>query len=381
MARFFANLNNENNRIDEKKAEKYFNEINSTEIVSKKDKKYKEIENKATELMSEKNPKIFDKNFKKFIQDLKKFSTKNNSIPTVVDDLFSIVKSTQGLNLINEFKKIQNNTFETNINTIEHCLKNNKKTKSLDEILEIENDEERLIQLEALPETSDTLIPQYFLCNKKNDYNKMLNILKKLYSYTDSKAIYFKKNIDKYIDKILMECNDNQINYNELLPILNMYNLKNEELYVKLIKMNQIDSKVDSVLFLPVWYIKTNEVHKAIEIIDIPFLNQNKDNWCIKYIYIYCAKKFFEINEFQKAFEIYNIFNDEFILENQILCILLHNTENELFKNFINEFKSFEKNPFLLISEDNKMEMFRGFYYISNNCRIKGIEILKSIIK
>ena len=236
--------------------------------------------------MSEKNPKIFDKNFKKFIQDLKKFSTKNNSIPTVVDDLFSIVKSTQGLNLINEFKKIQNNTFETNINTIEHCLKNNKKTKSLDEILEIENDEERLIQLEALPETSDTLIPQYFLCNKKNDYNKMLNILKKLYSYTDSKAIYFKKNIDKYIDKILMECNDNQINYNELLPILNMYNLKNEELYVKLIKMNQIDSKVDSVLFLPVWYIKMNEVHKAIEIIDIPFLNQNKDNWCIKYIYI-----------------------------------------------------------------------------------------------
>ena len=104
MARFFANLNNENNRIDEKKAEKYFNEINSTEILSKKDKKYKEIENKATELMSEKNPKIFDKNFKKFIQDLKKFSTKNNSIPTVVDDLFSIVKSTLGLNLINEFK-------------------------------------------------------------------------------------------------------------------------------------------------------------------------------------------------------------------------------------------------------------------------------------
>lgn len=380
MARFFQTTDNSGK--DEQKATKYFEEEEEkNEVLSKKEKKKKDIEKKISVLLEENNTKTFDKNFRKFMTELKKTCENTNSVKNAkgLTDLFAKVTNKQNLKLIENFKA----TFEEDKDdesSTEMIVKKTVKTKtlSLDDVLALDDEEKKIEELEKHLDNLDALMPLYFMLAKKQNYAKMMDILVKLNGFDTEKANFIKKNVPKYIESLAQEEN---IDYNNLLNLCKLYCIEKVADYIKVFKMNVLGG-INCDLFKPVVLMKSGQVEKGKECIDLSLYSDVKNSIEQK-VFEFLAVELFKTNCIQKAYEIFILFdNDRFMLEKQACCILLCDFSRDFFKKqFLEEFKRFDTNAFLLESEQKQMELCRAFYYLNIGCTELSKNIIYSIFE
>ncbi|ORD93589.1 hypothetical protein ECANGB1_1966 [Enterospora canceri] len=367
MSRFFHV--NGNALEENKKTDKHIEEKETQEILSKQDRKLREIEQKAKSLIEMTNAKQFEKDFRKFIQDLKKYVNKGSALPDIVQEVFNKASSKQSIKLIDEFNNSLK-TVEEETHEISRKVEIKPKELTLSEILDLEDESEKRTLLEERIDNIETLLPLYNIYATNNEYGKMINILKRVKTFKCNKAEYIKKNIRKYIHKFIQR--DDYCD--ELLELFEMYDLQDEILYVKYFKQNKI-VETDNELFKMVYEIKQGNT----DTIDIS--NCNKPDTMIESIvYEYLAKELIKNVDYEKALSLYELFNERFDDDKLILTLLTGRRESEIFRTFLEEFKTFAENPFLLKSGDRRMEINRAFYLMNQNVMSISRSILVNLL-
>ncbi|OQS53427.1 hypothetical protein EHP00_345 [Ecytonucleospora hepatopenaei] len=380
MARFF---NAENNDKDEKKSTKFFEiEEEKNTLLSKKDKKITEFEQKIKELLKEKNPKVFEKSFRKFMSDLKKFvvNQKNTVELSGLSELFKVVTNKQNIKLINEYNQLfaSNTDQEENVENFKNEVEAKEKENTIEDILEISDENEKIRELEKNSENLESFMPLYFLYSKNKKYNKMLDMLERMKGLNCEKASFIKNNMKKCIEHLIFE---KQVNFKRLLNICEQYNLKKEVEYIKIFKFDKIDC-IESELLVPVVAVKTKNYQMAIDKINLSLFNKNKKS--IEYkAFEFMAIRLLKANFIKAAYEIFVLFdNDRFLFEKQACSILLEDFSRDFFKKeFLEEFKCYDTNLFLLKSEQKQMELCRAFFYLNSGCKDICVDIINNIFR
>ncbi|ORD92995.1 hypothetical protein ECANGB1_1960 [Enterospora canceri] len=315
------------------------------------------------------NAKQFEKDFRKFIQDLKKYVNKGSALPDIVQEVFNKASSKQSIKLIDEFNNSLK-TVEEETHEISRKVEIKPKELTLSEILDLEDELEKKTLIEERIDNIETLLPLYNIYATNNEYGKMINILKRVKTFKCNKAEYIKKNIRKYIQKFILcdDCCD------ELLELFEMYDLQDEILYVKYFKQDKI-VETDNELFKMVYEIKQGNTD------GIDVSNCNKPDTMIESIvYEYLAKELIKNGDYEKALSLYELFNDRFDDDKLILTLLTGRRESEIFRTFLEEFKTFAENPFLLKSGDRRMEINIAFYLMNQNVMSISRSILVNLL-
>lgn len=367
MAKFFQNLGQEE-QSESKKTETFFREEEETEDLSKHERKIKDIIKKANTLLEEKSTKVFDKSFRKFVQDLKKLKIDPTSYPSEVRDVFKKVTNKQNLKLIEELTQKDEESEDQEVVTQVNRIK--KKARTLDEILDIEDEDEKLSELEKLDQSIETLMPMFFLYSKKNNSEKMMNLLFDLQKYNCPKAEYLRKNIGSYVTKLL---EIEKCDMNRLLDVIKLYKLEEAELYIRVVKLGE-STTTTNVIFAPLCALRRGE-----DIVSLDFSNY-KDNKIDQEVLQIIGRESIATRRYDIASQVYEHVEGDYCLEKYALSILVGDYESSNFLAFLEEFKSLSNNAFLLESGEKKRELYRGFYYLENGCAKMGREIIINTI-
>lgn len=411
MARFFQNFE------DEKKEtkKKINNIINEPETkMSKKDKKISELEAAVDEVLKSKN---FEKNFKKFMNDLKKYNAflDNREILNIITTLLDddrIIKSKPCKILADEFRNSITTEVEKDSELVENTkddLRNddgkisiveksqsnitNARQETLAQILEITDlheKEQKLLKYlsnQISPEEKSSIsIALYSIYSRRSDAENMIKAL--LSSDISEDGFYsgiIKKNIDKYLQKIYDNLNDNlNEEYYKLLEKFKLYFpeiVDHRILEYKFYKLS-LSPENDNLYFKLLKLIRDNQYEKAKDYFISNELSSSDVMINIMYELGSLAAK---NGDFEFAFDLFvKIEKSEKIdLKKEIfcLCVILNHKikETSVFEDFIENFKSFDRNIFVLESSDQINEIYRSFYLFNMLDYKSSATIIKNI--
>ncbi|KAL6121328.1 hypothetical protein NUSPORA_01771 [Nucleospora cyclopteri] len=366
MSQFFQNFDQETKQTQQK-SKKFINE--EVESVSKADKKRIEIETKAEALIALTNQKQFEKNFRKFIQDLKKFMKKSEKIPTVVEDLFKSQKiSKQSQRLIDDFKEnVHRDQKETESEEKEEEIIRKPKRHTLEEVLLMHDNTAKIRELERIYAEGDgdaVFRPLFFAYSKDKATVKMIKLVSE---YCKKNADIDIEIVDRCAEKIytdLKECN-----YSDYLDFVEGAGLENRILQFKYFVENNCIS-TDNPLFKPLYLININKIDEAVSLINYETFSQKDYE-----IQVFDALgKILLINcKFSEALKCFGLIKDVKYckVELMLLSILFLKEESnpnfltDAFKEFLDKFRNLDSNPFLLKSENPENELMRAFYFLN----------------
>lgn len=357
MSKFFNDIEEEKKEIRKK-----FSNSKQVEKLSKKEKLQHELESKITELRKNK------KNVKKFLNDLKKWDgldsselkeflyskdvyVKNNK--KIIDDHFSKVKIEEQLE-----EQVENIIID--------------EEKEYEKIIKNANTEEVLKNLNDLYEkTNDEVLKRNITINLLSIYTKNKDI-ENMYKYflclADKSFVGI--NIDFYLDEFK---NNNIELYKNVLKKLKNKDIETAERRLLDIEDWVYTKYIDFIIVKNVELDNIDEVVSRFNELDFKNYCDNLFKQNIKKI----ANYLFEKKEYLKAFKCFNFlyYNGEIDkLKMYFFCVILNKKikQEKIFREFLDDFKSFGENTFLLESHDKIFELYRSFYllhmYDVENC-------------
>lgn len=364
MSKFFNDIEEEKKEIRKK-----FSNIKQVEKFSKKEKLQNELKSKISELRKNK------KNLKKFLSDLKKWDGLDTS--ELKEFLFSkdvYVKNNKKIidDYINK-EKIEEQIEEK----IENIIIDEE--KEYEKIIKNDNITEICDNLNILYEkTNDELLKKNILINLLSIYtkNKDIENVYKVFLVVIEKSVKG-VNLDFYLDKFKSS------NFGYYKNILNELKNKNIESVER--RLLEIEEWVDTkyIDFILVKKIESNNLNEVLNRFDELEFNTNCDN-----LFKNNVKKIgnflFEKKEYFKSFKCFNfLFNLGNVdkLQMYFLCVILNKNikEEKIFREFLDDFKSFADNVFLLESQDKILELFRSFYFLHMSDVEESFKILNKI--
>lgn len=383
MSKFFQNLDDEKQETQTKAREIV---ERSQEKMSKREIKYKELQDKINEVKN--SGKNFEKNFKKFMNDAKKYVSyfENNNVPDFLLNFLQderIQSSKPMLALSTEFLKPFTASEETTVISKKSI---SKKTKSLDSILLLENDQEKEPELLEFLEKctdenskSEIYIALFSIYSRMENSEKMIKIFKLMNLNLENPQMKgVVKNLDVYLSKISnIVGKDERESFIELLNYLEKSNfpidksiIQKKELeieYFILGKSPENNHPLFKLLFL---------VRQLRWIDSLEYYNSHQDNFdsskTSRSILIEFGKLAAKNSEFQISFNILSkCYKSEPCTDLKIilysLCVILNRdlNRNEFFIEFIEDFKKLESNYCCLESSEASMELFRAFYFLN----------------
>lgn len=383
MAKFFQSFDEEKQETQSKAKEIV---ERSQEKLSKRDLKFKELKDKITEAKNA--GKNFEKNFKKFINEAKKYSSyfENGEVPNFLVEFLEdsrIVSSKPMQALATEFLNLFNKPAEVVISK----KVSKKKGKSLDTILLLENDKEKeIVLVEYLEkdlndmEMSEVYIALFSIYSRMKKPLKMIEFLKKMDLNLENPFMKnVVKNLDVYLGKIanLIDQNEQQ----EFLDLL-IY-LKNSNFPIDQSIVEKRELEIDFFVFgrcpnnmHPMFYllflIRQNQWNESLE-----YFKKNENIFdnskSSLMILIELGRLAAQNQEFQLAFDIlFRCSKSEFYSAVKVdlfsLCVILNEKliGHDFFMEFIEEFKKFEANMLCLASHDASVEACRAFYFLNS---------------
>ncbi|ORD95923.1 hypothetical protein HERIO_2093 [Hepatospora eriocheir] len=359
--------------------------------LSKKDKKIQEFKNKVNILIDMPNrnkndQKQFEKSFRKFMSELDKYSDVIevcgfDSIKTLFSDE-KVVNTNKFKSCIDEF--YNNYEIDSKLDTVvTDTSKSNVKKLSIDEILDIEDDDKKIEELIAFGNRNiqDTsyLLPLYSLYKKNNDVLKMIDVMR---MFLNNESISRIK--DKYLYDIYRLI-DSELEYKEYEGLV--YELfknsdedfiKNRYLQLKFFgKYNQdnfIDESDVNELFRLVYLIKNDRIDEAEDYFDVEIYKEDLSKDYVVDILSEFGDVLFKNCRYECSFNVYWLISEFKDVKLKLYCSIVALSLNcnkpsmfynkEPFQLFLDDFKSFERNIFVLESADPLIEIFRAFYLL-----------------
>lgn len=412
MSQFFQSFEEE-----KKESKKKINELRETvEIkLTKSEQKLKELKQKVDEVL--RNDKNFDKNFKKLMVEIKKYTNHfNNVVPDFVNELFEserVLKSKTNSSLVQTFM----NDFikEEEVILVKKVTK--PKQVSLEAVFSMEDGTEKesiLLNLFGTLETEKNCeigVILYSSYYKSKKITQMISMFKRLIPYFDENIVFinvFKKRLDyqisKIYDNLTEECFDS---YLELLDDLTKkmsdnFFVKERILEFDFFKKN-LFYKSENPLFNILYYIRENNWNDAYSIQqNYNFTGYTSREIAILYEFALFSARF---GHFNMSLDILasDLFDDNLFTGFKtnlytILAILSQKIKGEiqllnekkipltyndkvlvLFFNFLDVFKAFDSNFLILESSDEIMEICRAFYLLENFDIDESSRILKTV--
>ena len=384
MSKFFQNLDDEQQETKTKAREIV---EKSQEKLSKKEVKYKELQDKITELKN--SGKNFEKNFKKFMNEVKKYVSyfDNNTVPDFLNQFLQEddrIKASKPMSaLSDEFLKSFSSSSQP---TVVSKKTANKKAKDLNTILLIENDQEKEPELVNFLETctddnlkSEIYIALFSIYLRMKNYSKMIEIFRMMDLNLENPQMKgVVRNLDVYLGKISALVDPKDVDsFIDLLEYLKDCNfpidqsvVQKRELEIQYFVLKKSPENNHS-LFQLLYLVRINEWTKAF---DYFVKNQNlfDSSRTSSLILNEFGNLAIENQEFQLAFDV--IWNASKSCQSPDptmklygLCVILNRdlVGNELFTEFVENFKKFEANYCCLESSDLITELHRAFYYIN----------------
>ncbi|ORE00384.1 hypothetical protein A0H76_1177 [Hepatospora eriocheir] len=359
--------------------------------LSKKDKKIQEFKNKVNILIDMPNrnkndQKQFEKSFRKFMSELDKYSDVIeecgfDSIKTLFSDE-KVVNTNKFKSCIDEF--YNNYEIDSKLDTvITDTSKSNVKQLSIDEILDIEDDDKKIEELIAFGNKNiqDTsyLLPLYSLYKKNNDVLKMIDVMRMFLNKESSNRIK-----DKYLYDIYRLI-DSELEYKEYEGLV--YELfknsdedfiKNRYLQLKFFGMYNQDDFIDesdiNELFRLVYLIKNDRIDEAEDYFDVEIYKEDLSKDYVIDILSEFGDVLFKNCRYECSFNVYWLMSEFKDVKLKFYCSIVALSLNcdkpsmfynkEPFQLFLDDFKSFERNIFVLESADPLIEIFRAFYLL-----------------
>lgn len=391
MSRFFQSLDEEKQETRRKTTEIV---EKAQEKLSKREQKMKDLETKIEELKG--SGKNFEKLFKKFMNEIKKYTSsfENNELPTFVADFFDDqrIKASKPMSAsVSEFLSL----FEVQQPKVVEKKTAKKKETSVEETLEIENDDEREKALWTYLEQStdvnsqcEALLGLFSIYGKKDNVEGMIDALSRMDLSSDS--VYTKRicaKIDVYLGrifKLLTDVEDLDIleKYRKMLSQLkssgyplDMQAVNARILELEFIKMgSEIDN--DHPVFRLLYLTRKKQWLEALEHFtgNSEALKTSEDNKML-YSTVLTLSEFARlavtIGNFELALETYVKCTGSGIMSFQLeiyaLCVALCDRleKNPHFLDFLEFFKHFDANYLCLPSCDLFIEICRAFYYLN----------------
>lgn len=384
MSKFFQNLDEEHQETKTKAREII---EKSQEKLSKRETKFKELQDKIIDVKN--SGKNFEKNFKKFINEIKKYVSyfENNTVPDFLSSFLENddrIRSSKPMSaLCDEFLRPFNTSNEP---VVVSKKTTNKKAKDLNSILLIENDQEKEPELVDFLEKcsdeslkSEIYIALFSIYLRMKNYLKMIEIFRKMNLNLDNpqmKGVI--KNLDIYLGKIstLIENKDIGIFF-DLLNYLRNSNfpidqsvVQKRELEIEYFVLNKSPENIHPLFHL-LYLVRQNNWSAAFN-----YFNDNQNIFDLSRTSSLILGEFGDLairnQSFQLAFSILSkVFKSypspEMKPKLYALCVILNRsiTGDELFTEFVEEFKKFESNYCCLKSNDSVTELYRAFYFIN----------------
>ncbi|KAM0680061.1 hypothetical protein GINT2_001751 [Glugoides intestinalis] len=370
MSRFFQNFEDEQQEAKKKTVEII---EKSQEKLSKRDQKLAELQSKIEEVVSAK--KTFEKLFKKFMNDLKKYtqyfagSVPDSLVVFFNDERIKASKPMQSIvdGFLAQFKTVE----ETEIPVEKKVLK--RKTKSLDSIMCLDDDkkEKELVYiLENDPECEskgEILISLFSIYSREKNPLKMIEALRQvdldtMKSITDKIDIYLGKVFDALTEEAFSP-------YNELLSSfekkINNQSIQKRLLQFQFFKLNETPENTDSLFTLlyftrkQLWseafsYYTDNTALFDSSAMPVMILSEFAD---------LAAKNGHFVFSFDLYLQCYEAGLDVKLMMDA-LCVILNIQliDKPYFQEFLESFKSFDSNYLCLPSSDPTVEVHRAFY-------------------
>lgn len=397
MSKFFQSLDEEKQEIKRKTTEIL---EKSEEKLSKRDKKLKELAERVEETRA--TGKNFEKQFKKLINDLKKYSSyfENNEVPEFLVEFFNDerVKASKPMNsaaigFLSQYAVQEVQTREVKTSGEKKIIK--KEEKDLESILKVEDDNQKEKELcRLLGRTSDpdrkseilaALFPVY---SRMKDARKMVEVLKNLdFSRDNSHTKSIAEKIDIYLGKIfniLMDSGDEEAckDYSSLLSLLENRDVPTSAVRDRLLEFESlklgkiVDS--DDPLFRLLYLVRSNLWKEAFGHYEVHLqlfedLNARGFSHLISLVLVLIEFSRLAVSngEYELAFKIYlkchNTGRVDLRLQLYALCIILSDklVADPFFQEFIDLFKRFDANYLCLPSRDLFIELCRAFYYLN----------------
>jgi len=394
MSRFFQTTEDE--KIETKQKTKIIEEQeqSASKALSKKEQKLSELRNKTEELI--KNDKNFEKLFKKFMNELGKYTSafEGKNLPVFLTDFFENKKIADSKQMKSQVKRFLDDFTKQEEEVVVRKKEEKQNVKNMESILAIEDDSEKEREILSLVgglsadgnssiENAEALCEGYLalfgIYSRKKACGKMIKILLKIskfFSFDIGFIRIVKKNIDAYLGKIydLMHEDDYQ-DYSKLLESVKPFNetiFKKRFLEMEFFKLQKCVSN-DDPQFTLLYLVRSNSWEASRRYFNEhrTIYDDSKASSLILYEFaIYSARN----SDFKLAFEILSfdsLLNAAFLnlkTEVSALCVILSHSiiENKLFRAFLDEFKEFDSNYLVLPSASPIMEIYRAFYFL--NC-------------
>ncbi len=403
MSRFFKSLGEEEEDMERKTRSVLESE---NENISIGDKKLNQLELRVKEIMN--NPKNIEKSTRKLLSDIKKYTKyfKNDRVPEYMVDLLKnpkVLKYSSLKSLIGNFLKnypLERSMILGDTDDIEEeedddliefkdNMKDKKENEKVEQTFEITCEMEKEKQLVNLLNTdiSDTnkykiIIALLIIYKKNNDSEKMIFLLEKYIDWLKNNKNFMKMfgtNINVYLGVIYENLNDKYYDrYIKLLDNMKELNenvIESRKLEFEFFKLGKnIDTNHTKYRLL--YFIRNNDLEAAesyfIENEDV-FIARNHNNRfhnepisdILQEFLDFCLKNesFFIAFKILEYFYENNMKNDDKLLIYS-LCVILNDKikDRKIFVEFLQKFKLFDYNKFLLKSENKIDELFRSFF-------------------
>jgi hypothetical protein len=370
MSRFFQNFEDEQQEVKKKTVEIV---EKSQEKRSKRDQKLAELQSKIDEVVTAK--KNFEKLFKKFMNDLKKYtqyfvgSVPNSLVILFNDERIKASKPMQSIVdvFLAQFKAVE----ETAIPLEKKILK--KKTKSLDSIMCLDDDNkerELVCILENDPECeskAEILISLFSIYSRARNPLKMIEVLGEV-NLDTMKSIADK--IDIYLGKVFDVLSEEAFSpYSALLSSIekkiNNQSIQKRVLQFQFFKLNETPENTDS-LFNLLYLTRKQFWDEALSYYtekSTLFDSSSMSTMILSEFADLAAKT----GHFDLSFDLYSKCHSAGLnVKHRMdaLCVILNIKliGNPYFQEFLESFKSFDSNYLCLPSSDSTVEIYRAFY-------------------
>jgi len=392
MSRFFQSLDEEKQEVKKKTVELA---ERSQEKLSKREQKFKELTAKIDEMTNA--GKNFEKLFKKFMNELKKQtgSFENNEVPTFIKDFFKdkrIQASSPMSSAVSEFML----QFEVQkMNTVEIKTASKKRGKTIEDVIGIEDENDRERELRVYLEKSDdgsgrceALTSLFSIYSKREDATAMIETLGQIdLSDESSHARNACERIDVYLGRIfrllIKSADDDAVTkYKELLISLKKseYPLSKAAVEARILELEFVkqgsEMENDHPIFRLLYLTRRGKWEEALEHFEgnreaLEIGEANKMRFSTVLALSEFAKLAVSAGKLELGLSTYlkctesGVMN--FKLEIYALCIALCDRPivDECFQDFLEFFKHFDANYLCLRSHDPFIEMSRAFYYLN----------------
>lgn len=401
MARFFQNLDDEKKQIKKKTAAIAEDADART---SKRDKKLKELEKKARDVMeAERN---FDKLAKKFVADLKKFTKlfEDGELPGCLRDLFMDRRVHQSgqlrsyaMDFLRQFPGDRNAIFgepgtavsgeaarvEENVNgpVVARAGRKAAERNTLEHILDMASEEEKETALLSYAQNDISedeqcaiAIVLFSIYFRRSSADRMIWVLERFAESLKADNAYsriFTKGLDSYISKIYSCLEHADFDrYLRMLDLLSCFGpevVESRKLEFNFFKLS-LNPENEHPQFKFLHLIRNKNWERALGHYESHKTGGTSATPAYLNILTEFADLATENGEFPVAFEALAFCRENGMagLLHRIyaLCIVLNLSirDDPVFVSFLNDFKNFDTNILVLRSQDPLDEIFRAFY-------------------